>query len=144
VLYHKLNRLHLPQKTYHVGICVKNLHGMHSVSVGFWMDDVCAPSVGHDRHTIVLAVDHFLGYVGLFCRYSMHTQHTFETSETISCATQAQKELQYAISVFRKHGVDGAERKYIDTNRHFPGTGTSILDRYKAAQRSIHTNTATR
>jgi hypothetical protein len=108
------------------------------------MDDVCAPSVGHDRQTIVLAVEHFLGYVGVFCRYSMHTQHTFETSETISCVTQAQIELQYAISVFRRYGVDGAEQKYLDTNQRFPGTGTSIIDRDKAAQRSIHMSTATR
>jgi hypothetical protein len=106
------------------------------------MDEVYVPSMGYDCHTIVLAVDHFLGYVGVFCRYSMHTQHTFVTSETISLATQAQEELQYDISVFRKHGVDGLGRKDLDTNSCVPGTGTSILDLDKAARRSIYTHTA--
>jgi hypothetical protein len=108
------------------------------------MDDVCAPSVGHDSHTIVLAVDHFLGHSSVLRRDSVFTKHTFKTSEAISCAIQAPKELQYIIYVFRKQRVDGAGRKYLDTNSHFPGTGTSILDRDKAAQRSIHTHTATR
>jgi hypothetical protein len=108
------------------------------------MDDVCAPSVGNDRNTIILAVNHFLGHSSVFRRHSMFTKHTFETIETISCATQAQEELQYAISVFRKHVVDGAGRKYLDTNSHFPGTGTSIIDRDRATQSSIHTYTSTR
>jgi hypothetical protein len=121
-----------------------HLHGIHSVLVRVWMNNVCAPSVGHDIHTIVLAVDHLLGHTIVLRRYFMFTKHTFETSKTIRGAIQAPKELQYAISVSRKHGVDGAGRKYLDPNSHFPGTGTSILDRDKAAQRSIYTNTPTR
>jgi hypothetical protein len=71
---------------------------------------------------------------------SMHTQHNFATSEMISCATEAQEELQHDISVFRKHGVDGIGWKHLDTNSCVPGTGTSILILDNAAQRSILMN----
>jgi hypothetical protein len=74
----------------------------------------------------------------------MHTQHTFATSETISCATQAQEDLQHDISVFWKDGVDGLGRKHIDTYSCIPGTGTSILDLDNVAQRRIYSHTAPR
>jgi hypothetical protein len=86
----------------------------------------------------------FLGYVGIFCWKSIHTQHTFATSETISCATQAQEELQHDISVLRKRGVDGLGRNHFDTNGCVPGTGTSILDVDDADQRSIYPHTMPR
>jgi hypothetical protein len=72
----------------------------------------------------------------------MQTQHTFATSETISCAIQEQEELQRDISVLQKRGVDGLGRKHIDTNSCVSGTGTSILDLDDAAQRSIYPHTA--
>jgi hypothetical protein len=55
---------------------VEHLHGIRTVPVGFWMDDVCAPSVGYDRHTIVLAVNHFLGHISVFCWHSMPTKRS--------------------------------------------------------------------
>jgi hypothetical protein len=55
------------------------------------MNEVRAASMGSDRHTIVLAVNDFLGYAGIFCRNAKHSQHTFAWSETISCAIQAQE-----------------------------------------------------